>query len=119
MFILPAFAEGAAPAPQAAPLYHTFIMMFLIIIIFYFLLIRPQKKRQEEHQKMLDGLKKGDDVVMSGGIHAQIADVREDHYVLKIADNVRVKAAKNSVSQKVTPAGEAKLVDNEGRLVSK
>ena len=119
MLILPAFAEGTAPAAPAAPLYHTFIMMFLIIIIFYFLLIRPQKKRQQEHQQMLAGLKKGDDVVMSGGMHAQIADVREDHFVLKIADNVRVKATKASISQKVAPAAEKSMVDAEGRLISK
>lgn len=112
MLILPAYAEGPAAAQQSAPLVHTFIMMFLIIVIFYFLLIRPQKKRQEEHQKMIDGLKKGDDVITSGGMHGQIADIREDHLVLKIADNVRVKMSKSAVAHKVTPetapAAEAK-----------
>jgi len=109
-FILPAFAEAPAAPGGAAPLFHTFVMMFLIIIIFYFLLIRPQKKRQEEHHRMIEALKKGDEIITSAGIHAQIADIREDHFVLKIADNVRIKATKASISQKISgeAGGEAK-----------
>lgn len=114
MLILPAFADGAAAQPPVAPIYHTFIMMFLIIVIFYFLLIRPQKKRQEEHQGMIDSLKKGDDVITAGGIHAQVADVRDDHFILKIADNVRVKATKTSISQKVE-LKPADMVDSLAR----
>ncbi len=106
MLILPAFADGPAGVPPVAPIYHTFIMMFLIIVIFYFLLIRPQKKRQEEHQTMIDGLKKGDDVITAGGLHAQVADVRDDHLVLKISDNVRVKATKTSITQKIQPPAQ-------------
>ncbi len=81
------------------------VPFILIILIFYFLLIRPQKKRQEEHQKMIGDIKKGDDIVTAGGLIGQIADIRDDHFVLKIADNVRVKVTRSSVSHKVAAAG--------------
>ncbi len=108
MWMLPAFA---AESPQTTPGPGVLIQLVpfvLIIVIFYFLLIRPQKKRQEEHQTMIDALKKGDDVVTSGGIHGQIADVRDDHFVLKIADNVRVKINKSAVSSRPAAPAEAK-----------
>lgn len=107
MLILPALAaEGAerSPAPNLFELFMPFIFVF---VIFYFLWLRPQKKQQEKHRLMLDALKKGDDVVTGAGLYAQIADVRDDHYILKIADNVRVKATKASISHKVTPQGVA------------
>ena len=104
MFILPAFAEGTAgqPTPNLLELFMPFIFVF---VIFYFLWMRPQKKQHEKHKQMIDSLKKGDEIVTSGGFFAQIADVRDDHLLLKIADNVRVKATKNSISHKVTPPG--------------
>lgn len=104
MLILPAFADSAAP-PQAPGMLLQLMPFVFIIVIFYFLLIRPQKKRQEEHQKMIDSLKKGDDVVTYGGVYAQIADIRDDHFILKIADNVRVKTTKASISHKLAAGG--------------
>lgn len=105
MFILPAFAEGQGAAPQAPGLMVQLLPFVLIIVIFYFLLIRPQKKRQDEHRKMLEAMKKGDEVVTNAGIFAQIADIRDDHFVLKIADNVRVKVTKSSISHKQSGQG--------------
>ncbi|MBI4178293.1 preprotein translocase subunit YajC [bacterium] len=105
--MLPAYAaEGAAP--PAPGILIQLLPFILIIFIFYFLLIRPQKKRQEEHRVMIDGLKKGDDVVTSGGMYAQVADVREDHFVVKIADNVRVKMTKSSIASKLSAGTEEK-----------
>lgn len=102
MWILPAFAEGTDKPPMPNMLIQL-VPFIAIILIFYFLLIRPQKKRQDEHQKMIGELKKGDDVVTAGGLIGQIADVRDDHFVLKIADNVRIKVTRSSVSHKVAP----------------
>ena len=47
----------------------TIIIFVFMILIMYFFMIRPQTKRQKEHQNMLAGLKKGDKVVTSAGIH--------------------------------------------------
>ena len=77
-------------------------MIALIFVIFYFLLIRPQQKKQKEHQKMLEGIKKGDTVVTSGGMYGTVVGVKDNVVVLKIAENVKVEFAKGSISQVIS-----------------
>ena len=73
------------------------LMMVAIFAIFYFLLIRPQQKRQKEIRKFRAELKVGDKVVTSGGIFGKIKEIKEDSFIIEIAENVRVKIDKNSV----------------------
>ena len=49
-----------------------FIPLILIFIIFYFFLIRPQQKKAKEHKLMVAALKRGDEVVTSGGIVGKV-----------------------------------------------
>jgi preprotein translocase subunit YajC len=72
--------------------------MVAIFAIFYFLLIAPQRKRQKKHQEMLAALKKGDEVVTSGGIHGTVAAVDDRVVHLKIADQVKIKIDRGSVA---------------------
>ena len=44
-----------------------FVPLILIFAIMYFLLIRPQQKKVKEHKAMVDGLRRGDQVVTAGG----------------------------------------------------
>ena len=75
-----------------------FIPLILIFIIFYFFLIRPQQKKIKEHKNMVSGLKRGDDVVTSGGIVGKIEKVNNDDKVdLVISDNVTVKVVKSTI----------------------
>jgi len=76
----------------------TLIMFALIFLIFYFMIIRPQQKRQKERQKMLDAVKKGDKVVTSGGIHGTVVGLEEKTLLVQIADNVKVKIERGSVT---------------------
>lgn len=69
-----------------------------IAVIFYFLLIAPMRKRQKALSQMVEGLKKGDRIVTSGGIYGEIAGVDGDTVILKIADNVRIKLAKSAIA---------------------
>lgn len=70
----------------------------LIIVVFYFLILRPQQKRQKERAKLLDSVKKGDKVVTAGGIHGVIEGVEDKTILVKIAENVKVKCEKSSVT---------------------
>ena len=75
-----------------------FVPLILIFVIFYFFLIRPQQKKIKEHKNMVASLKRGDDVVTSGGIVGRIEKVYEDDKVdLLISDNVTVKVIKSTV----------------------
>ncbi len=79
-----------------------FLPIILIFVIFYFLLIRPQQQHQKRRKEMLENLKKGDRVVTVGGIYGMLKEVREDTLVVRIADNVNVKMARQGVDRVLT-----------------
>ena len=66
----------------------------------YFLLIRPQQKKMKQHQAMVDGLRRGDQVVTQGGVIGKVAKVKEDGEVeVEIADGVKVRVVKATIAQ--------------------
>ena len=69
-----------------------FIPLILIFVIFYFFLIRPQQKKVKEHKIMVEGLKRGDKIVTSGGIVGTVERVIDNEKVeVSITDNVKVE----------------------------
>ena len=101
-------ANGAAPAPeeQQSPLggLGGMIPMVIIMAVLIYFMWRGQKKEQKRRQEMIDGVKVGDKVVTIGGIYGEIVAVREQSFIVKIADNTRIELMKSAVS--TTPAGE-------------
>jgi len=95
-----ALAADEAPAPGGMGQLMSFAPLVILFVIFYFLLIRPQQKKAKEQKEMLSKLEKGDAVVTSGGIHGTITGVAEDAVTVEIAENVRVKVAKEHVVSK-------------------
>ena len=76
-----------------------FIPLILIFVIFYFFLIRPQQKRVKEHKAMVQSLKRGDEIITSGGIIGTIDRVMEDDRIeVIIGENVRVKVIKTTIT---------------------
>jgi preprotein translocase subunit YajC len=94
MLISPAYAQGAEGGAsiliQMAPL-------VLIFVVFYFLLIRPQQKKVKEQRAMLEAVKRGDVVVMSGGLVGKVVTVDGNEIGLELAAGVRVKAIKGMI----------------------
>jgi len=87
----------------------SFLPFLLIIVIMYFLMIRPQVKKQKEKQKMLETMKKGDNVVTMGGIHGKIVGFSEDNkmVIVKIDENVKVNVERSAINV-VMPVGQTK-----------
>ena len=86
-----------------------FIPLILIFIIFYFFLIRPQQKKVKEHKAMVEGLKKGDKIVTSGGITGVISRVIDnDKLEVEIADNVTVEVIRGTGVQSLMNSQEVK-----------
>jgi len=83
------------------------LTLVVFFFVWYFLLIRPQRSQAKKRQEMLGALKRGDRVVTVGGIHATVAEMKEDILVLDLAPNVRVKADRGSISY-VRAKGEGK-----------
>ena len=75
-----------------------FIPLILIFVIFYFFLIRPQQKRVKDHKEMVKNLKRGDEVITSGGIIGKVDRVFEDDRIeLIIANDVKVQVIRNTI----------------------
>ena len=75
-----------------------FLPLILIFIIFYFFLIRPQQKRVKEHKLMVAALKRGDEVVTSGGIVGKVERILgEDKVDLLISENVTVQVVQSTI----------------------
>lgn len=63
--------------------------LVLMFAAMYFLLIAPQRKKQKEHEKMLGGLKAGDEIITTGGIYGTITSVKDDRFIVRVGDNTQ------------------------------
>ena len=96
MFISPAYAQGLGGSGDAM---LQFLPIVLIIVVMYFLLMRPQQQKAKQLRDMLSNLRRGDRVVTGGGIIGTIAKVvNEEEVLVEIADGVRVRVARNTIS---------------------
>ena len=95
-FVLSILAQ--APSGSGGSALVGFLPIFLMFGAFYFFLIAPQKKKQKEHEKMVSELKTGAKVVTQGGIFGTVANVKEDRFVLKIADSTKIEVTKPSIA---------------------
>lgn len=99
MFISPAFAQASGATPfgstdmlfQLAP----FIAIFAIM---YFLILRPQQRRAKEQREMVQGARRGDTIVTTGGLIGKITKATDDTEVeVELAPNVRVRVARSGI----------------------
>ena len=76
-----------------------FIPLILIFIIFYFFLIRPQQNRVKDHKVMVESLKRGDEVITSGGIIGIVDRVMEDDRIeVTISENTKVQVIRSTIT---------------------
>jgi len=88
--------------PQAqGSLLTSLLPLVVLFAIFYFLIIRPQQKQAKEHKEMLAALKKGDKVITSGGLMAEVIKAEDDYVKAKINDDTVVKIAKEYIARKI------------------
>lgn len=98
----PAVLLAAAAAPAAGPSMLIQIAPFILIfVVFYFMLIRPQQQRIKAHRDMIAGLRRGDVVVTGGGLIGKIVRVSDtgDEATVELADNLRVKVLKSTITE--------------------
>ena len=75
-----------------------FIPLILIFVIFYFFLIRPQQKRVKDHKAMVESLKRGDEVITSGGIIGVVGRIMEDDRIeVVIGEGTKVQIIKSTI----------------------
>ena len=85
------------------------IQIAAIFGIFYFLLIRPQQKQKRQHEEALRNIKRGDQVVTTGGIIGEVVHVRETVN----ADGTTARPMEDQVTIK---SAESRFIVERGRI---
>jgi preprotein translocase subunit YajC len=109
LFINDAIAAATTTTAQGPQSEGTFslVMIAAIFVLFYFMLIRPQNKRAKEHRDLVGKLKKGDEIITSGGILAKVTGIDEQYIKANIAEGIEISLQKGAVSS-VLPKGTLK-----------
>lgn len=97
MFISNAYAQTAGATGIEGNL-MSFLPIIMMFVVLYFLMIRPQMKRQKEQKSMMEGLKKGDEIITVGGILGKITKVSDNYVNVEIAANTEVVIQKSAVT---------------------
>ncbi|MBO7147340.1 MAG: preprotein translocase subunit YajC [Lentisphaeria bacterium] len=99
----------AAPAAQGSASSGGSLMglapMLIVMGVMIYFMWRGQKKEQKRRQEMIEGVKVGDSVITVGGIYGEVVAVKDDRFIVKIADNVKIEMAKTAVAS--VPSAEA------------
>jgi preprotein translocase subunit YajC len=94
-------------APQGGGSAGLSILLFQIVaigLVFYFLVIRPQGQARKKHADMLAALKKGDEIMTSGGLIGRVKDIKDDRVTLEtgtstvLIDRARIVKIGDSVA---------------------
>jgi preprotein translocase subunit YajC len=97
--ITPAFAQ-TAPAAGGVDMFLQFVPFVLIFVIMYVLIIRPQQKRAKAHQEMIKNVRRGDQIVTTGGLIGKVNKVVDDGEIeVEIAEGVRVRVARGMLAE--------------------
>lgn len=98
-----AHAQAAPAGPQGLEIMSFIAPLAILFVPFYFLIIRPQTKKAKEHREMLGALRRGDQVVTSGGVIGTITKIENDNEVIvEIANNVNVRVVRSMVAHVLT-----------------
>ena len=101
----PATATSTAAGQSSGGGQWTVLLMYgLMAGGFYFLFIAPQRKKQKQHEKMISELSSGDEIVTTGGIYGTITNVKDDRFVVRIADDTKIELGKGFI-QTVVKSG--------------
>jgi preprotein translocase subunit YajC len=90
---------GLAPSSSEQGGFVTLLPIIAMVAIIYFLLIRPQQKEQKRHREMIASLKKGDEVVTSGGLYGRIMALNDEKVTLKVSDNTKIVIERGKVAR--------------------
>ena len=78
----------------------SFLLPLLLMFgIMYFLVIMPQQRQRKKVQEMLSAIKNGDKVITTSGIYGTINGIDGETYILKVADNVKIRIARAAIAQ--------------------
>jgi len=111
--ILMSATQASAGGGSMAAIVNFMMPMLLVFAIFWILVLRPQNRRVKEHQASIAAVKKGDEVITGGGIRGRVTKVSDDEAEVEIANGVKVRVVKTTLTQVLGPTG--KPANDQGR----
>ncbi|MCJ7996740.1 preprotein translocase subunit YajC [Rhizobium cremeum] len=101
MFITEAFAQEGTAATGAFGSGLEMLFLFApLMLIWYFLLIRPQRQQMKKREETLSSIRRGDQVVMGGGIVGKVTKVVDDKELeVEISEGVKVRALRTYIAE--------------------
>ncbi len=98
-------ATGGEGASGSSPL--AFLPFILIFILFYLLILRPQQKQNKKRNQMLKELKRGNDVITTGGVYGKILSISEDDVIsLEVNKGITIRVSRSAVASLQSPGKE-------------
>lgn len=104
---VPVFAQAGSSVAEAVPftvrLASLLPMVVLLMLIFYIFVLRPQNEQQKRQSELLAGLKRGDQVVTTGGLIGKVLEVQSE-YVMLDSGGGKLKVEREHVRRRYEPA---------------
>ena len=98
-----AFAQATQLSPESPSpmdqMIHMVMLLGATVGIVYFMIIRPQQRKQKETEAMRSSIRKGDRVLTTGGLFGTVVGEKDNVIVLKVADDVKMEFARDSIIQ--------------------
>ncbi len=86
---------------------NMFILLAMILVFVFFIII-PQFRRQKELKKFRKELKKGDQVITTGGIMGRVLDISDDSVVIVSDEKTKIKVVKQALVKDITGVPQAR-----------
>lgn len=83
-----------------------FAQLAIFAFIFYWLMIRPQRQEQSRLKKMIEELKKGDEVVLTGGLIGTVVHLKGNRLVIRSGES-KVEVDRGRVASVLVDDGGA------------
>jgi len=82
----------------------SYIIPFVVVFgLMWLLLIRPQRRRTQSQLAMQDHLRKGDEIITAGGLHAIVQSIEDDVLEIELAPGLLVRLDRRAVAAVVSP----------------
>ena len=91
-------AAGAPGGEGGGGSLLSLLPMVLMFVAIYVIMFLPARKRQKKLQEMIGGLKRGDKVITTGGIHCMVVGISDQIIQVRVSDNVTIEISKNAVA---------------------
>ncbi|MDO4785670.1 MAG: preprotein translocase subunit YajC [Fretibacterium sp.] len=104
--------EGGA-AGGAQGMMGMLFPLAIFVLIFYFFIIRPQRKRQKQHDNLISSIGRGDQIVTIGGFFGTVREVRDDTFLVELAEGVKVRILKSAVQTKRVVSASAPAAEEK------